>query len=80
MTASSISALFLKNMFSKSMTDNVFEKFPFDNYYLLYSRKVGSDNAWLKQMDKDFRKQIWQMNKSANSLLIVTTNLDDFSQ
>ena len=73
MTASSISVLLLKNMFSKSMTDNFCENFLFDNYYLPYSRKVGSDDAWLKWMDEDFRKQIWQMNKLANSLLIVTS-------
>ena len=38
------------------MTDNFFEKFSFDHYYLPYSGKVGDDNVWQKWMDEDFGK------------------------
>ena len=61
------------------MTDNFFENFPFDNYYLPYSGKVGGDNVLVKVDGWRLWNKVWQMNKSANSLLIVTTNLNDFS-
>ena len=37
--------------------------------------KYGSHNVWQKWMDE----KVWQMNRSAKRLLIVTTNLDGFS-
>ena len=41
--------------------------------------KFGNNNVWQKWMDKHFSEKVWQMNRSAKRLLIVTTNLDGFS-
>ena len=41
--------------------------------------KFGGANVWQKGMDKDSGEKIWQMNRLAKRLLIVTTNLEGFS-
>ena len=38
----------------------------------------GGINVWQKWKDEDFGKKVWEMNRSAIRLIIVTTNLDGF--
>ena len=41
--------------------------------------KLGGMNVWRIYSFQAFGKKVWQMNRSANGLLIVTTSFDDFS-